>query len=69
MQLTKQIPDDPPRMGAKSTITSNHPSTPILLCKKPEEAAKLKNWRPISLLCNDIKLVTKIVSIRLGGGL
>ena len=40
----------------------------ILLCKKPEEAAKLKNWRPISLLCNDIKLVTKILSIRLGGG-
>ena len=28
MQLTEQIPNDPPRMGAKSTITSNHPSTP-----------------------------------------
>ena len=30
MQLTEQIPNDPPRMGAKSTTTSNHPSTPWL---------------------------------------
>ena len=29
MQLTEQIPNDPLRMGAKSTTTSNHPSTPI----------------------------------------
>ena len=29
MQLTEQIPNDPPRMGAKSTTTSNHPSTPV----------------------------------------
>ena len=28
MQLTEQIPNDPPRMGAKSATTSNHPSTP-----------------------------------------
>ena len=28
MQLTELIPNDPPRMGAKSTTTSNHPSTP-----------------------------------------
>ena len=27
MQLTEQVPNDPPRMGAKSTTTSNHPST------------------------------------------
>ena len=27
IQQTKQIPNDPPRMGAKSTTTSNHPST------------------------------------------
>ena len=25
---TKQIPNDPPQMGAKSTTTCNHPSTP-----------------------------------------
>ena len=30
MQLTGQIPNDPPRMGAKSNTTSNHPSTPLL---------------------------------------
>ena len=28
IQQTDQIPNDPPRMGAKSTTTSNHPSTP-----------------------------------------
>ena len=28
IQQTEQIPNDPPRMGAKSTTTSNHPSTP-----------------------------------------
>ena len=28
MQLTEQIPNDPPRMGGKITTTSNHPSTP-----------------------------------------
>ena len=31
MQPTEQIPNDPPRMGAKSTTTSNHPSTPNAL--------------------------------------
>ena len=34
MELTEQIPNDPPRMGAKSTTTSNHPSTPVKLEKK-----------------------------------
>ena len=31
IQQTKQIPNDPPRMGAKSTTTSNHPSTPVVV--------------------------------------
>ena len=31
MQQTEQIPNDPPRIGAKSTTTSNHPSTPAFL--------------------------------------
>ena len=30
IQQTKQIPNDPLRMGTKSTTTSNHPSTPVL---------------------------------------
>ena len=29
MQLTEQIPNDPPWMGAKSTSSINHPSTPM----------------------------------------
>ena len=28
IQQTEQIPNDPPRMGAKSTTNNNHPSTP-----------------------------------------
>ena len=28
IQQTEQIPNDPLRMGAKSAITSNHPTTP-----------------------------------------
>ena len=28
VKQTEQIPNVPPRMGAKSMITSNHPSTP-----------------------------------------
>ena len=28
IQQTEQIPNDPPRIGVKSTTTSNHPSTP-----------------------------------------
>ena len=28
IQQTEQIPNDPPQMGAKSTTTSNHSSTP-----------------------------------------
>ena len=29
IQQTEQIPNDPPQVGAKGTITSNHPSTPL----------------------------------------
>ena len=29
IQQTGQIPNDPPQKGAKSTTTSNHPSTPV----------------------------------------
>ena len=31
MQLAEQIPNDPPRMGAKCTTTSNHSSTPVYM--------------------------------------
>ena len=33
IQQTEQIPNDPPQMGAKSTTTSNHPSTPTCICR------------------------------------
>ena len=37
----------------------------ICLIHKDGELDKLKNWRPISLLCTDVKIVAKILSIRL----
>ena len=36
IQQTEQIPNDPPRMGAKSTTTSSHPCTPEFLKPFPE---------------------------------
>ena len=36
-----------------------------LLCKNPAEAENIKNWRPISLLNTDYKLVSKVLISRL----
>ena len=37
----------------------------ITLLPKNDEKRLLKNWRPISLLCVDYKILTKIISNRL----
>ena len=37
----------------------------ITLIHKDGELNKLKNWRPISLICVDVKIVAKILAIRL----
>ena len=36
-----------------------------LICKKPEESEKLTNWRPISLLNVDYKIISKTLTNRL----
>ena len=38
----------------------------ITLIHKDGELDRLKNWRPISLICADVKVVAKILAIRLG---
>ena len=38
----------------------------ITLIHKDGELDKLKNWRPISLICVDVKIAAKILAIRLG---
>ena len=37
----------------------------ITLIHKDGELDRLKNWRPISLICTDVKIVAKILAIRL----
>ena len=37
----------------------------ITLIHKDEETKHLQNWGPISLLCVDYKILTKILAIRL----
>ena len=37
----------------------------ITLLPKNDRKENLKNWRPISLLCSDYKILTKILSNRL----
>ena len=44
MRRLQQISNDPPRMGAKSTTTGNHPSTPVP-CGTPE----------LTAICGDVK--------------
>ena len=39
--------------------------TITILLPKHDKKANLKNWRPISLLCSDYKVLTKILSNRL----
>ena len=39
--------------------------TITILLPKHDKKANLKNWRPISLLCWDYKILTKILSNRL----
>lgn len=36
-----------------------------LICKNPDASESLKNWRPISLLNVDYKIISKVLSIRL----
>ena len=38
----------------------------LTLIHKDGEMDKLKNWRPISLICTDVKIVAKILALRLG---
>ena len=38
----------------------------ITLIHKDGDFNKLKNWRPISLICTDVKIIAKILAVRLG---
>ena len=40
IQQTEQIPNDPPRMAAKNTTTSNHPSSPVV----NQRGSKIENF-------------------------
>ena len=36
-----------------------------LLCKDPSASENMKNWRPISLLCVDTKIISKVITNRI----
>ena len=38
----------------------------ITLIHKDGELDRLKNWRPISLICADVKITAKVLAVRLG---
>ena len=40
----------------------------ITLLPKDGDNGLLKNWRPVSLLCTDLKIFTKSLSLRIGFG-
>ena len=44
---------------------SQNRGTISLIPKKDKDKKYLKNWRPISLLNNDYKIVTKVLALRL----
>ena len=46
-------------------LTTSMNQAIITLLPKNDKKEKLKNWRPISLLCSDYKILTKILSNRL----
>lgn len=47
------------------TIPTSMTRAIIILLPKNDEKELLKNWRPVSLLCVDYKILTKIISNRL----
>jgi hypothetical protein len=49
----------------KGTLTSNFKSAAIKLIPKKGDVSSLKNWRPISLLSNLYKLISRAINNRL----
>jgi hypothetical protein len=49
----------------KGTLTENFCSACIRLIPKKGDTSKLKNWRPISLLSNMYKIISRAVNLRL----
>ena len=51
----------------KGSLTENFRGASIRLIPKKTDARYLKNWRPISLLSNLYKLISRVINNRLNG--
>ena len=47
------------------TLSESQYKALIILIEKGEDPSLLSSWRPISLLCVDMKIITKTISLRL----
>ena len=47
------------------SLTESQSNKILSLIDKHKELLKVKNWRPLTILCTDYKLLTKIQKIRI----
>ena len=47
------------------TLFESQYKTLLILIERGEDPTLLSSWRPISLLCVDMKIITKTISLRL----
>ena len=67
IQQTEQIPNDPPQIGAKSTTTSNHPSTPdavvvdmVLIDAGKKIMMYVRSWESCVALIEDRQFMERV---------
>ena len=50
---------------SNSTLSESQLKAIVVLIEKGDDPTRLSSWRPISLLCVDIKIIAKLIAFRL----